>query len=143
MELRINSERWQQAAAFFIRYQVFVIEQGIKAEEEFDQIDLDRPPYIVIYDQNLPVATGRYLQDDEQTFRVSRLATLKSYRGQGLATQIVQAIEQLGREHGLKHCLIHADCTALPFYQSLGYQICSEIYLEDGVECVNVEKYLL
>lgn len=141
MELRINSDIRQQAAAFYIRYQVFVLEQEILAEEEFDTIDQNHPLYAVIYDGIKPVATARYVQDNAQTFRVSRVASLKSYRGRGLGRQVVEAIEKIGRDKGLKHCLIHADCTALAFYQALGYQVCSDIYLEDGVECVNVEKY--
>ena len=141
MKLLVNSDIWNQAAAFSIRYKVFVVEQAIAKEEEFDAIDQSQPIYAVIYDQNLPVATARLVIDNEKTCRVSRVATLEEYRGQGYGSQVVQAIESCGLKEGFKHCLIHADLRAVPFYQKLGYQICSEIFIEDGVECLLVDKH--
>lgn len=140
MKLVLGQEIYIQAAAFMVRYPVFVIEQGIAMEEEFDQVDQGQPLYAVIFDGHRPVATARFLHEDGETFRVTRVATAKDYRGQGLGRKAVEAIEAYGLDQGYRRSLIHADITAHPFYQALGYQICSDYYYEDGIKCANVEK---
>ncbi|GAY73894.1 hypothetical protein [Lentilactobacillus kosonis] len=60
---------------------VFVIERNINLADEFDDKDNDSMTYAVIFDENIPVATGRFETPDKQTLRIGRVATLKSIVG--------------------------------------------------------------
>ena len=90
----------------------------------------------------MPVATGRIFIEDEKTIRPTRIATLKEYRKQNLGAKIMTAIEDYGIANGYVRSLVHAEQTAVGFYQKLGYTICSDIYYEDGVACQSLEKNL-
>ncbi|MBO0448844.1 GNAT family N-acetyltransferase [Enterococcus sp. MJM12] len=143
MELKLGNENFQRAASCFIRMEVFVLERNIPLAEEFDNLDTPERVYAVVYDENLPVATGRIVIEDEKTIRPTRIATLKAYRKQNLGAKIMKAIEAYGVKNGYIHSLVHAEQTAVGFYQKLGYKICSDIYYEDGVPCQSLEKALV
>lgn len=143
MNVHFGSEKWHQAAALYIRMQVFVLERSIRLTEEFDLDDHDKTDYVVIYDENKPVATGRYKQMDAETIRPGRIAVLKDYRNRGLGQKIIEELEKAGLERGAKRSIIHGELTAAAFYEKLGYKKCSEEYLEDSVPCVTLEKQLV
>lgn len=143
MNVHTGSEPWNHAAALAVRLNVFVQERNIAIEDEFDDHDLPDTVYAVVYaDAKTPVATGRYQPLDADTIRIARIATLKDYRGQHLGAQMVAALEDKARQEGYKTSLIHSELTAQGFYERQGYVVSSEMYLEDGVPCVNVEKKL-
>lgn len=78
---RVQSGHWDKLEqdAKFIRKQVFIIEQNIPEEEEWDDQDMISD-HFVVYDQDQPIATARLLQNNS----VGRVAVLKAYRGQGI-----------------------------------------------------------
>ncbi len=143
MNCHTGSEPWNHAAALFIRMNVFVQERHIAIADEFDDNDTPDMIYAVCYaDDETPVATGRFQTIDDTTMRPGRIATLKAYRGQHLGAKIIAALEAVGREKGFKSSLIHSELTAQKFYEKQGYHVASDVYEEDGVPCVNVEKAL-
>ncbi|MGG5369063.1 GNAT family N-acetyltransferase [Enterococcus sp. AZ196] len=83
-----------QAAAFYLRYQVFVLEQNISPGLEFDQLDTPERQYLVFFDEELPVATVRYQKLDQQTLNPDRLCVDSDYRDQGLGTKLLDQIER-------------------------------------------------
>ena len=121
---------------------VFVMGREIPLEEEFDSEDKDGTVYVVVYDGDKPVATGRYKQIDAETIRPGRIAVLKDYRKQGLGESVVKALEDLGKERGCTKSVIHGELTAAEFYEKLGYTRDSDVYLEDDVPCVTLKKTL-
>lgn len=142
MKLVVGSEPFQRAASLFVRYQVFVLEGKIDLRDEFDSLDSDGTVYAVIYDDELPVSTGRFIPESDEKARLTRIATRKEYRGQGFAAEIIHALETFARERGFKHLVIHSELTAKTFYESVGYQAFGPIYQEDQVDCQSLEKYL-
>lgn len=142
MQVHIGKEKWNQAAAFYIRMTVFVLEGDITMEDEFDRGDHDETLYVVVYDGEKPVATGRHEQIDADTIRPGRIATLKEYRKQGLGKLVLEEMEELGRELGCSTSIIHGEISAVPFYERVGYTVISDIYYEDGVPCKTLEKVL-
>lgn len=141
MKLVIGSDPYLRAAAAYIRYQVFVMERDIAAPEEFDANDLPDTVYAVMFDGDEPVSTARYLYDDKEGARITRVATLNAYRGQQLGSQVIAEMEQYILADGHPHIIIHSEMDALPFYQKCGYAPFTEIYYEDGVPCQSVEKH--
>lgn len=140
MKTHIGNEKWNRAAALYVRMQVFVMERNIPLKEEFDTEDNDDTVYVVVYDGEKPVATGRYKQIDSETIRPGRIAVLKEYRKQGLGELVVRALEDFGKEQGCTVSIIHGELTAAEFYEKLGYTRDSDVYEEDGVPCVSLIK---
>lgn len=141
MEIIVSAKPWQRAAALSVRMQVFVQERHIDLKDEFDDNDLPTTLYAVAYaTPDKPVATGRFQAYDNVTMQPERIATLADYRGQHLGAQIINALENVGRQHGYQKALIHSELTAQGFYESLGYHRTSDVFMEDGVPCVLVQK---
>ncbi len=139
-ELLIGSEEWQRAASIYVRYQVFVLERGIERSDEFDQFDEKGRVYANLFIDGRPVSTGRFLPEDQETARLTRIATLPQYRGVGYGSKIIRILEEYAREAGYLRLVIHSELTAKGFYESLGYQPISDIYQEDGVDCQSLAK---
>ncbi|WP_027108010.1 GNAT family N-acetyltransferase [Lacticigenium naphthae] len=139
MKIHLGNEIWNQAGAFSVRMAVFVVERGIALQEEFDSVDEKKPNYIVIYDENHPIATGRYSMKGG-VIRPGRIAVLASQRKKGLGKVIVEEIEKIGKDAGCRQSLIHGEMTAVPFYEKIGYVQNSTRFIEDGVECIKLIK---
>lgn len=123
-----------------IRETVFVAEQGVPLELEMD----DRDPiakHVLALVNGCPAGTARL--DIRNAGKIGRLAVLPSFRRRGLGRLIMEEIESIGRDHQLSQLWCHAQKTAVPFYQSLGYDIMSPEFLEAGiVHCKMCKTFL-
>ena len=116
-----------QAAAFYLRYQVFVLEQNILPELEFDQLDTtDR--------------TVRYQKLDSFTLNPDRLCVHPDYRGRGLGAELLQYIEKRASKDGCCYSVLSAEISAQKFYEQQGYQVVSDVFEEDGIPCIKMQK---
>ncbi len=139
-DLKLGTAAWLRAAAIYVRMQVFVLERGIAIQDEFDDNDVPGVTYAVIFDGKEPVATGRFLREGDDAGRLTRIATRADYRGKHLGTQIIRALERHAQNQRIHDLQIHAEVTAMSFYEGLGYHAISEEYLEDGVPCRVMER---
>lgn len=142
MELFWGTDRALQGAAFFLRYQVFVLEQGIAPQDEFDKLDNDQTVYGVYFEGKLPIATIRYQKDTPTQLRPDRFCVSKDYRRRGIGKILLMALESKGISDGCQTSVLSAEVTAKAFYETLGYQQISEPFLEDGICCVTMKKNL-
>ncbi|MGX7013649.1 GNAT family N-acetyltransferase [Vagococcus silagei] len=139
----IGSKAHIVAGAYYLRMMVFVEEQQIKLMDEFDSIDNMNPPYIVYFDQDLPIATGRYQFIDNHTcIEPDRLCVHPDYRTNGLGSKVLNTIEKIGRDNQCLSSKLSAEITALKFYEKKGYQVYSEPFTQDGIPCVKMIKML-
>ncbi len=139
MRTLLTDYQSHECAIRHIRDQVFVVEQAVSREEEFD----DRDPlctHALVYSSDLAVATGRI--DLERGGKVGRVAVLASYRRQGVGTLVMQALEQHALIQGHSRIWFHAQTRATAFYQVLGYRPCSEEFMEANIPHVRMEKML-
>lgn len=132
-----------QAAAFYLRYQVFVLEQNILAELEFDQLDTPDRQYLVSFDEQIPIATVRYQKIDTSTLNPDRLCVHPDYRSQGLGTKLLDRIELQAFREGCRYSVLSAELSAQVFYEKRGYRVISDIFEEDGIPCVKMQKELV
>lgn len=140
--IHFGNERCQQAAAFALRYDVFVLEQGIDPTAEFDALDSDQRYYFVYYQQHLPVGTVRYQAYDQQTIQPDRLCVKQANRQQGIGRQLLLNLENQALKDGYTQSRLSAEVTAKNFYKALGYQVDSLPYIEDGLHCVRMTKQI-
>jgi ElaA protein len=71
--------------------------------------------------------------------KVGRLAVLARERGRGVGRALILSVHELARERGLPRVWCHAQISAAPFYQGLGYRIASEPFEEAGIQHVRME----
>lgn len=115
-----------------IRYQVFVKGQQVPLDEEIDGLDPGSEHYLLYVDQQ-PVGTTRvrYLGDYA---KIERVAILEQYQGQGLGHRLMRfVLDHLKQNPGITKAKLGAQCYAIPFYEKLGFVVCSEEYLDAGI----------
>ena len=115
--------------AVSIRTAVFIQEQGFCGE--FDEIDTSAL-HFVLYEQGQAAATARLFSQNGKWI-IGRVAVLKSFRGRGLGSAIMKRIITFAREQGIKSLILHAQCAAVPFYESLGFHCFGNSDEEEGV----------
>jgi len=126
---------------FYIRKTVFVEEQGVALKDEFDQYDTlnEQCEHILVFHQNEPVGTGR-LRSVDGFAKLERICLLAPYRKFGLGKVIIQSLEEIAKEKGLAKAKLHGQTHAEGFYQKLGYQTASSVFMEDGIPHVLMIK---
>lgn len=142
MKAEFGNTRKIQAASFFLRYQVFVLEQQIDPALEFDALDTGERNYYLLFDEFIPVATVRYQKIDEKTLQPDRLCVAKNYRQQGYGAEALSFIEAKARKEGCQQSILSAEISAEEFYLHLGYQVSSKPFYEDGILCQKMQKKL-
>lgn len=140
MHTHFGCERWHQATAFALRYDVFVLEQGITLQDEFDDLDTNDRFYFVVYEQSFALATIRYQKKDTNTIQPDRFCVRKDARGKGIGKQLLLTLEEKAVADGFSFSCVSAEKSALAFYESLGYSVTSDEYIEDGILCVEMLK---
>ncbi|MCX2179320.1 GNAT family N-acetyltransferase [Streptomyces sp. SKN60] len=118
-------------ACFAVRREVFVVEQGVPQEIEYDTYDETAVHVLAVRADGVPLGTGRLLFGADATGKtgadatvgsLGRLAVNKAARGLGVGAALVRAIEDAARERGLAAVDLHAQTHALGFYERLGYE---------------------
>lgn len=128
----------ERLAAFKVRHDVFVKEQGVSASIERDDADQTATHVIGYIDQH-PVACLRFISDGD-TGKIGRMAVLKAYRGQQLGKQLMLETEKIMQQAGLRKSTLHAQTHATGFYEQLRYQTISEPFYEANIEHVVMVK---
>lgn len=120
-----------------IRTAVFVDEQGIDAELEFDDTDPLCVHYLA-YDMNgRPIATARMAADG----RIGRMAVLPEYRNQGVGSALLLSLIELAGEHKLDEVYVHAQESAATFYHQHGFIATGEPFEEAGIPHYSMSRF--
>lgn len=116
-----------------IRLEVFVKEQGVDEEAEFDDFDMQVPHFVIFLDGEA-VATGRIIPYGEGTVKFGRIAVKKDKRGLGLGEKVVLELLKKAREDGAKKVLIGSQSHAVGFYEKCGFSLVgTPEYLEENI----------
>lgn len=151
-EVRLAQTEADRDAVFALRHQVFVDEQSVPAELEYDELDLAADHFLALLD-GVPAGAGRLVivssgpdadlgRETKASGILGRLAVGKAARGMGLGKLLVRAIEQRAAERGLSVVELHAQTHACGFYQQLGYAAHGELFSEAGIEHISMRKEL-
>ena len=130
------SEARERARA--IRYTVFVEEQGVPVELEWDKWDEPSWHALAFAEDGTPVATGRLLPDGH----IGRMAVLKSARGTGVGALVLDALMKKAEELGYPELVLNAQSHAAPFYARVGFAQAGEEFEEAGIPHIEMRKRL-
>ncbi len=102
-----------------------------------DPDDLDRHSvHALIEDGNRLASYARIIRPlrPEEPVRIGRVVTAPPYRRRGLARRLMhEVLAYIGRQWPGRPVEISAQTYLVPFYESLGFRILGEEYLEDGI----------
>ncbi|WEG72714.1 GNAT family N-acetyltransferase [Vagococcus intermedius] len=142
MQTFLSNKPFVRAYSYHLRMIVFVQEQHISPELEFDELDTDHRYYLITINEGKPVGTARYQFKEQGVLQPDRLCVHPDYRGQGIGRNLLNELEKQALKDGCHHSLLSAEVTAIPFYVKSGYHQVSDTYLEDGLPCVQMKKKL-
>lgn len=115
-----------------IRNAVFIDEQGVMPEEEFDGSD-DYSEGVVLYLDNKAVATGRIIVGERGECLIGRVACLKECRGKGIGKVLMEELLRRCKEKGFDAVYVHAQTRVRGFYESLGFNAYGQIFMEADI----------
>lgn len=140
-EVRRIRDESELEQALALRREVFVAEQGVPVEEELDGRDGEAIQLVAVDADGLVQATCRLLAD-EAGMRVGRLCVRADRRRQGLGAALLAEAEREARAAGASVLAMHAQVTAMPLYERIGYVPVGEPFDEAGIEHLAMEKTL-
>jgi YbgC/YbaW family acyl-CoA thioester hydrolase len=125
-----------------LRTQVFVHEQKVPAEMEWDEADGTAVHGVVLNRMGLPLATGRLLQHAPGLARIGRMAVKKQMRGGDLGQRVLHALMQAAKDRGDHEVVLHAQCSAEGFYKRSGFVPQGAIFEEAGIAHIEMVRRL-
>ncbi|MBJ9722666.1 GNAT family N-acetyltransferase [Acinetobacter calcoaceticus] len=132
---KIRAGGWEQLEkdAKYIREQVFIQEQGIAPEDEWDDLDATVLHFIV-YDNEQSIATALLLPQHS----VGRVAVLVPYGKQGVGKILMQHIIDYARHQKLPYLKLSAQTYVIAFYEALGFHVQGEVYEDCGIPHIDM-----
>lgn len=118
-----------------VRSKIFVLEQNC-VYQDLDNRDYDSL-HIFFEEGGKVTAYLRAFCKDDETIQVGRVLTLE--HGNGLGGRLLtEGIEKIKSIFAPKHIYIEAQCYAIGYYAKVGFEVCSEEFLEDGIPHVQM-----
>lgn len=166
---KIEQLAWPAAKdeASAIRHKVFIEEQGVSTEEEWDEYDHqawhllayatasadEQALEIIDAAKQLPsrsaLGCARLIPCNnsnqsslEKAIKVTRMAVVKEARGLGVGSQLLMRAERIAREQDYSLLYLDAQVSAVEFYKAHGFNSEGEIFMDAGIEHLRMTKSL-
>ena len=111
-----------------IREQVFIQEQKVTPELEWDGMDEKAIHFLVFKDEEA-IGCARAIVIKSQ-MQLGRMAVLKEYRGQGVGSTLIENAIVTAKLKQLSGIHISAQCNAINFYVKFGFEVTGDTYLD-------------
>ncbi|MDH5446460.1 MAG: GNAT family N-acetyltransferase [Gammaproteobacteria bacterium] len=137
MSIEVKEVSWaeQEVALSEIRREVFIEEQHVPKDMEWDGLDPRCRHVLAIESETgVPVGTGRLVPDGQ----IGRMAIRKAFRNQGIGRQVLQKLIELARCDGHKSVFLHAQISAVNFYLPAGFVAEGKTFMDAGIPHVNM-----
>lgn len=124
-----------------LRSEVFVVEQNC-VYQDLDGID-KKAMHAWIAEEGKMVACARFFMKNERkkTVQIGRIVVAKNQRRKRYASFLMRSVmDNAKRMLGAKHFNLEAQTYAIPFYERLGFKVCSDEFMEDGIPHVKMES---
>ncbi len=114
-----------------LREIVFIKEQNVPIDRERDEQD-KIAVHFLLYDETTPIGTGRIVIDVD-TVTLGRICILKEYRSKGAGLFLMKEIIDYCKKQNFRKIILGAQEHALDFYKKLGFEVCSEKYMDANI----------
>lgn len=115
-----------------IRRIVFVLEQSVAEDEEWDGLD-DQCTHFVAELDGGPVGCARLLVTADGRAKAQRVAVLREHRRRGIGAALMAALEAEAARGSHAEVILGAQLQALAFYERLGYRAYGEEFMDAGI----------
>ncbi len=129
-KLKIEIVKWidEYELLTMIREKVFIEEQKVTSQLEWDGMDKDAIHFLAFKDKKgVGCARAFVIQNRMQ---LGRMAVLREYRGEGIGSALIETAITLAKLNQLSGIYISAQCHAIDFYKKFGFEVTSDIYLD-------------
>lgn len=139
MTILVRPADWhcERSSIRTIREKVFVQEQKVPTELEWDDQEESAQHFLVFLDEKV-VGTGRLTKEG----KVGRMAISKTVRGQGLGAQLLRAICDYAQQSGYHRIYLHAQQHAEGFYTKAGFCKEGSVFYEAGIPHIKMAREL-
>jgi predicted GNAT family N-acyltransferase len=120
-----------------VRRQVFVVEQQVPEEEEWDEED-EICVHVLATRNREPVGTGRI----SPAGKIGRLAVLSKFRGRGIGERMMRMLIEQACHRGLIEVSLNAQVQVVPFYEKRGFKAEGPVFDEAGIPHRKMRKAL-
>ena len=121
-----------------IREIVFIVEQDVPRELEWDGEDEESTHFLAINELGQHIGCARLLPSGQ----IGRMAVLQEYRGTGVGAQLLDAAVAAGRDQGFDRLYLHAQSYAEAFYRKGGFLPFGQPFEEAGIAHIAMEMKL-
>ena len=128
--IQFITTNWKQSlqALKQIRTRVFIEEQHVPAELEWDEFDEQSTHFLVLHDNN-PIATARLKPDGQ----IGRMAVAKEYRNKGIGTKLLSTVLLQAKNNGYNMVYLHAQNKAINFYRKFDFITNGSEFIDAGI----------
>jgi predicted GNAT family N-acyltransferase len=142
--VQVRTGNWEALGehAKRIRTDVFVEEQRIPANLEWDEGDNIATHAVAFNRLGQPVVTGRLLQHEPGVARIGRMAVHRALRGSGVGRRVLETLISMAATRGDQTVMLHAQRSAEQFYLGLGFAFAGEPFEEAGIPHIEMARTL-
>ncbi|MEO7478941.1 MAG: GNAT family N-acetyltransferase [Lysobacteraceae bacterium] len=112
-----------------VREPVFVVEQQVPIELEWDALDPICQHVIARDIENQPIGTGRLTPQR----KIGRMAVMREWRGRGVGEALLIALIDAARAQRWPDVILHAQVDAIGFYEKYGFIAFDAEFVEAGI----------
>ncbi|RFU14177.1 GNAT family N-acetyltransferase [Rhodobacteraceae bacterium W635] len=131
MKVAVARTAADRAACFAVREAVFMREQGVPPDEEWDGLD-EVCTHFLAGDADAPAGCARLASEGEAA-KVQRVAVMPSHRGTGLGARLLRAVLDHARQAGFRVVVLDSQVQAIGFYEKLGFRAHGPEFLDAGI----------
>jgi len=142
--LLVKTGPWADLAAHAraVRTVVFIDEQRIPPELEWDSVDAEAVHALAQNRMGTALGTARAFTDPNGDFRIGRVAVLDPLRNSGIGRKLLDALIEVGRVRGVRRVVLSAQVAAKDFYVRAGFAVTGEVYEDAGIAHVEMMRAL-
>jgi predicted GNAT family N-acyltransferase len=131
--------RWSAAQPLVapVREDVFVHEQGVPVELEWDGLDAAALHAVAADSSGRPIGTARLVADGH----IGRMAVLLAWRRRGVGSALLGRLVAAARERGLDTVHLDAQTHAVAFYARHGFEPQGGEFMDAGIPHVAMRRY--
>ncbi len=135
-QLRVASWDGDRDAIRAVRFPVFVEEQAVPEEMEWDSDDADALHLLAEDGDGRPIGTARLLPSGQ----IGRMAVLRQWQGKGVGSALLRRLLEEGRGLGHPPPFLNAQVQAIPFYRRHGFEPLGDVFDEAGIPHRRMER---
>lgn len=134
--------------ALAIREVVFIEEQHVPEGIERDAEDA-KAYHVLAFQGGHAIGTGRLVMLPQPPpgqsgtwAQIGRMAVLQAHRKAHVGSKLLETLEEEAKRRGVTGIKLHAQLFALEFYKKRGYEPLGAVFMEAGIEHLEMQKKL-